>query len=50
MSETIPPTDRLHHADTHLLNFEVHVLAVRRRAEGGWEVALDRSAFYVESG
>jgi alanyl-tRNA synthetase len=43
------PTRLLHQEDTRLLGFEATVLAVRLSAEG-WEVALDRTAFYAESG
>lgn len=46
---TIPPTVRMHERDTYLFDFEGTVLA--RRTEGDTALlALDRSAFYVESG
>jgi len=45
----LEPTRRLHHSDTYLLEFEARVLA-RRAAGQDVEVALDQSAFYVESG
>jgi len=45
----IAPTTRLHYQDTFLFRFEAEVLAARPSADG-LEVALDRTAFYVESG
>jgi alanyl-tRNA synthetase len=43
------PTRLLHHEDTGLLAFEATVTAVRP-LEHGCEIALDRTAFYTESG
>ena len=43
------PTRLLHHEDTGLLEFEATVVAVRR-CDPGCEIALDRTAFYTESG
>ena len=45
----LPSTVRLHYEDTYLLRFDAEVLACRP-AGAGTEIALDRSAFYVESG
>ncbi len=46
---SIPPTERLHLERSDLLVFEAKVLAATGNA-GRDEVALDRTAFYVESG
>jgi alanyl-tRNA synthetase len=43
------PTRLLHNEDTGLLEFEATVVAVRAGEHGG-EIALDRTAFYTESG
>lgn len=45
----ISATERLHLHDSFLLTFEAEVLAVEECADR-LEIALDRSAFYVESG
>ncbi|MBK8231415.1 MAG: alanyl-tRNA editing protein [Candidatus Eisenbacteria bacterium] len=45
----ISATERLHRQDSFLLNFQAEVVAVEARAER-LELALDQSAFYVESG
>ncbi|MDO4739954.1 MAG: alanyl-tRNA editing protein [Eubacteriales bacterium] len=42
-------TERLYYADPYLLEFEARVTGVQR-TERGWEVRLDRSAFYPTSG
>ena len=44
------PTLRLHHGDTYLFTFEAEILDVREDSGGGLSVALDRTAFYPESG
>ncbi len=43
------PTERLHHDDSLLLEFDATVVAVDRSEDRAW-VVLDRSAFYPESG
>ena len=45
-----PKTLRLHQQDTFLLRFEGTVAALKEGAGGRREVALDQTAFYVESG
>jgi alanyl-tRNA synthetase len=50
MNPTEPePTRLLHHEDPGLLEFEATVTAVRP-GKHGFEIALDRTAFYAESG
>jgi alanyl-tRNA synthetase len=43
------PTDKLYHQDAELRRFRGTVLRCEP-AEGGWEVVLDRTAFYPTSG
>jgi alanyl-tRNA synthetase len=47
---SLPQTVRLHLEDTYRLEFEGLVQAVRPAEQGGIEVALDATAFYVGSG
>lgn len=42
-------TEKLYYADSHLFEFDATVTACRA-AEGGWEVELDRSAFFPHEG
>jgi alanyl-tRNA synthetase len=43
-------TEKLFHTDADLRRFEARVLACRPAEAGGFEVALDRTAFYATSG
>lgn len=43
-------TERLYYTDSFLREFDARVMACEPRAEGEWEVLLDRTAFYPTSG
>ena len=42
-------TEKLYYLDSHLFAFEADVLTVRREKHG-WEIVLDRTAFFPEGG
>jgi alanyl-tRNA synthetase len=46
----MPPTERLYYADSHLIEFEAHVLDKSERVSGWTAVTLDRTAFYPTGG
>jgi alanyl-tRNA synthetase len=43
-------TERLYYNDSHLVEFEAHVMAVSERVSGWTAVTLDRTAFYPTGG
>ena len=43
-------TDRLYYDDAYCRSFDAVVTSCREAKDGGWNVALDRSAFYPTSG
>src|SRR5437763_14942275 len=43
-------TERLYYADSHLVEFDARVVAVKTDAEGRAAVVLDRTAFYPTGG
>jgi alanyl-tRNA synthetase len=43
-------TQRLYYSDSHLVEFEAHVVAVSRTEDGRVAVSLDRTAFYPTGG
>ena len=42
-------TEKLYYLDSHLFEFEARVLAAREEKRG-WEIVLDRTAFFPEGG
>ena len=42
-------TEKLYYLDSHLFEFEATVLAAREEKRG-WEIVLDRTAFFPEGG
>ena len=46
----MPVTDRLYYADSHLVDFEAHVVDLTERVSGWTAIVLDRTAFYPTGG
>lgn len=46
----MPPTERLYYSDSHLIEFEAHVVEKTERVSGWTAVTLDRTAFYPTGG
>jgi len=47
---TMPPTERLYYADSHLIEFEARVIDKTERVSSWTAVILDRTAFYPTGG
>src|SRR5918999_5012224 len=47
---TMPSTERLYYADSHLAEFEARVVDVSERVSGWTAITLDRTAFYPTGG
>ncbi len=48
--KTMPRTERLYYADSHLVEFEARVVDVSERVSGWTAITLDRTAFYPTGG
>jgi alanyl-tRNA synthetase len=46
----MPATERLYYADSHLIEFDAHVVDITERVSGWTAVTLDRTAFYPTGG
>src|SRR5687767_16014348 len=46
----MPPTERLYYQDSHLIEFDGHVIDRTERVSGWTAVVLDRTAFYPTGG
>src|SRR6267142_4810621 len=46
----MPATERLYYLDSHLIEFDAHVVDVSERVSGWLAVTLDRTAFYPTGG